>query len=153
MSIEMPEGTPLKEHQKWSNQHGYIATDAEACNKPSLQAAYKATDVKELLPWLRKQSEAGVAVPIYPTAVAWLKGKKESTGTTSTKARPSSASSRTGLNLEQEFEAQYAAERDQKLLAFLEAKVQELSAQLKIAQGAVRDQKIKMGLIDPPIAD
>lgn len=69
----------------------------------------------------------------------------------SSKSRATSASSRTALSLEAEFKALYAAERDQKLLAFLEAKVQELDAQFKVVQGAVRDKKTKMGLIDPSI--
>jgi hypothetical protein len=150
MSYEKPKGLTLKEGQTWNVQHGYVATDAALCDKDALRAAFEASDVKELRKWVRQQSVAGVAVPSYPTCMAWIKGKKDSAGA-STQARPSNASSWTGLSLEAEFEAQYAAERDQKLLAFLEGKVQELDTQLKVAQGAVRDQKVKMGLIDPSI--
>lgn len=149
-SYPEPQGQEYKAGQSWNKQHGYLQTEAGMCDAEALKAAYNAAGRPALRTWVKEQAGKGVAVPSYPTCMAWFKGEKDSAGA-STQVRPSNASSRTGLSLEAEFEAQYAAERDQKLLAFLEGKVQELDAQLKVAQGAVRDQKIKMGLIDPSI--
>ncbi|MGJ7513649.1 hypothetical protein ACSFE6_04845 [Pseudomonas baetica] len=130
MSYEQPADVVVDKAkgQSWNNQHGYVQTEASKCNREALKAAFEASGVKELRTWVKQQSLAGVAVPSYPTCMAWIKGKGESTG--STASQPSNANSRTALSLEQEFNRKFEAERQAAYIQFLKEEAASLRAKL-----------------------
>jgi hypothetical protein len=119
-------------------------------HKAKIIAAYTASG-QPMAAWVKSvQDDPELKVSIGSLR-NWLGLNKErSTSGVSGKA-PSRASSRTGVSLMARFEEQYQAERDQKLLAFLEQEVKDLEAQLSAAQLEVRKQKVHMGLEDAPV--
>lgn len=144
MSYEMPKGTKLKEHQSWNKQHGYVQTDASRCNREALKAAFEASGVNELRTWVKQQSAKGVAVPSYPTCMAWIKGKKDSAGGESTLT----ANSRTGLSLEQEFNEKFEADKKAAYVQFLRQKANDLRANL-----AAVEHEIERLTAEPSVAE
>lgn len=81
----------------------------------------------------------------------WLKEIKHTSGVDAAKPARSPSGSKSALAFVQEFEAQYAAERDEKLRVFLHGKVKEFEVALAAAQGALREHEQKMGITPPSV--
>ena len=147
------EGNPLT----WQGGFGYFSTPVNLCDKAALTKLYedegRPTESPSFREWLVGKSEAGIPVPGYQTAQKWCGVESRKQTTTSSSPNTSVGSSKTAISLEQEFEAQYKAERDSKLREFLKDKVSQLATELAAAQGALRNHEERMGIIAPTIEE
>lgn len=85
--------------------------------------------------------------PSYQTLKGWIDTAGGVTAKTTTGA------SKTGLNLEAEFNQAYEQERKTKFLTFLESKRKDLAAQLASVDQEIRNLKTEMGTVDPIVEE
>lgn len=147
--FDMPEGTKLGDFQSWNKQHGYVQTEASRCDKEALQAAYNAAGRPAMRTWVKEQAGKGVALPSYPTCMAWFKKDGDTPAST---ASISPASS-TGISLEAEFNQAFEQQRKTQYLTFLESKRADLVAQLASVDQEIRNLKTAMGITDPIVEE
>lgn len=146
---EMPAGTILGERQSWNKQHSYVQTEGKHCNKAALLAALESSG-KEALTFLKEQSKAGVAVPPYSTFRLWVIEKEANAKGGSTKINPSTAIPSTPEAIKAEIARLQDAYRESLLakVKALEAEIEKLSAELKIAKKDLEDDEMARSLTE-----
>ena len=122
-----PKDQFYKPGQSWNNQHGYVQTAAGMCDEEALKAAYNAAGRPPMRTWVKEQAGKGVAVPSYPTCMAWF---KLDDGKIVASSFAIGASSSSAFNFAQEFEAKFEAEKKAAYVEFLRSKAKDLNAQL-----------------------
>lgn len=147
--IDKPSNVVLGANQSWNKQHGYVQTDYKHCDKDALKAAYDAAGRPAFLTWIKDQSSKGVAIPSYPTCVAWMETREGASTKTASTASTATASSSIGAKLLADFNAN----RDKALLEHFESALKDAEATVAGIKGEIRKLKTQMGITDPIVEE